>query len=468
MPKPFRILVVDDDPLVRKSIKRVLSEKYLLHVVEKGHDGLEILNKGRVDLALVDLKLPDIGGMEILRQAPDRFPTVPIIIITGYSTVRNAVETIKLGAFDYLAKPFTPEELERTVERALQRQRHLRSFGEISGNVVDEREGFRLIGQSESMRRAFDLMQQVSVTDSTVLLVGESGTGKELFAHMIHTGSPRSKNPFLAVDCGAISPQLVASELFGHIRGSFTGAASNRAGLFQSANGGTFFMDEIGNLPLDQQATLLRILESREVRPVGASKSEKIDVRLIAATNRDLAEMVQNGKFRQDLYYRLNVFPILLPPLRERREDIPLLCEYFLSKFSERMKKPITGFSDEALDILKNHDWPGNVRELSNVVERLVILCDQRVVGSKNIRQGTPIGDMATSVPKSLEELNDIKRELRNRIVEDVEKAFLLEALARNDYNASHAAKDVGMQRSNFQALMRKYNLRIRDLASGR
>ncbi len=466
MQRPYRILVVDDDLMVRRSIQRILSGNYNLTVVEKGQEGIERLKKGVVDLALVDLKLPDIGGMEILRQAPESFPGIPIIIITGYSTVRNAVETIQLGAFDYLSKPFTPEELEQVVEHALSRRARLRSFGEITRGHINERDGIRLVGQSVALREAFELMQQVAVTNSTVLLIGESGTGKELFARMIHAGSPRSKKPFLAVDCGAISPQLIASELFGHVRGAFTGAASNRVGLFQSASGGTFFMDEISNLPLDQQATLLRILETQEVRPVGASRTERIDVRLIAATNQDLTIMVEDGKFRQDLYYRLNVFPIHLPPLRERREDIGPLAEYFLIKFAVRMRKHITGFSPEALEALKGYDWPGNVRELSNVIERLVILCDQGVVGSNGIEKNAPMIEANASVPQTLEELNVLKRRLREQVVEEVERAFLQEALVRNDYNASRAAVDVGMRRPNFQALLRKYNLRIRDLAA--
>jgi DNA-binding NtrC family response regulator len=464
MLKPCRILVVDDDPLVRHSIQRILSDRYELMVAENGQAGLDLLQRGGVDLALVDLKLPDIGGMDILRQAPDLFPAIPIVIITGYSTVREAVETIKLGAFDYLSKPFTPEELENIVDRAFQRRTRLRNFGEITRGHIDEHEGIRLIGQSAAMRNAFSHVQQVARTASTVLLVGESGTGKEVFARMIHAYSPRAKKPFLAIDCGAIAPQLIGSELFGHVRGAFTGAASNRVGLFQSANGGTFFMDEIANLPLDQQAIMLRLLETKEVRPVGASNSEKIDVRLIAATNQNLATMVKEGKFRQDLYYRLSVFPINLPPLRERREDIAPLAEYFLRKFNERMRKNISGFSPEALESLANYDWPGNVRELSNVVERMVILCDHGVAGCQGIEKNALRVDVGQDIPQNLIELNAIKRRLREQVVAEIERAFLLEALERNSFNASQAAADVGMRRSNFQALLRKYNLRIRDL----
>ena len=464
MEKKARILVVDDDPLVRRSCQRVLEEDYDLKIVETGREGLAALEAESFDLALVDLKLPDVSGMDILARAPDRFPDVPIIMITGYSTIKNAVEAIKTGAFDYLAKPFNPNELEAAVEKALRERRLLRDYRQLQEAVADRYQLSHLVGESPAMRRVFTLIDQVASTDTTVLLTGQSGTGKELVARAIHFSSPRKDGRFVAVDCGAIAPGLIAGELFGHVRGAFTGAVEGRQGLLQTAHKGTLFLDEISNLPLDHQATLLRVIETQEVRAVGAGDSVKVDVRYIAATNQDLRSLVSEGKFREDLFYRFNVFPIDLPALRERREDIPLLARHFLSLFSARMHKRIEGFTPEALDALVQYDWPGNVRELSNVVERLVILCGGGRIGHAHLRESMTVPGPVSAVPQTAQELNELKKELRDQAVVDAEKAFLLAALRRNDYNVTRAADQTGMQRSNFQALLRKHGLRIRDL----
>ncbi len=475
-----RVLVIDDDPLVCRSCQRILQDHYEVTLTATGREGLGALRERRFDLALVDLKLPDVGGMEILAAVPDCCPDMPIIMITGFSTIRSAVEAIKMGAFDYLAKPFTPDQLEAAVEKAVRERRLLQDYRQLQEALAERYHVSRLVGQSPAIRRVLERIEQVAGTDSTVLITGESGTGKELVARAIHFSSPRKEERFVAVDCGAISPALIASELFGHVRGAFTGATTDRGGLVQTADGGSLFLDEISNLPPDLQATLLRTIETREVRPVGASEPLKVNVRYIAATNRDLGEMVREGKFREDLFYRFNVFPIHVPALRERREDIPLLAEHFLAMFSARMHKRIEQFTPEAVEALAGYDWPGNVRELSNVVERLVILASGNRIGLADVsRRDEPahpggedrgtgrqagVSAAAGKVPRTAEELNELKKELRDQAVLEAEKAFLLEALRRNDYNVTRAAERAGMQRSNFQALLRKHNLRIRDL----
>ncbi|MCX5670965.1 MAG: sigma-54 dependent transcriptional regulator [Planctomycetota bacterium] len=459
------ILVVDDDPMVRRSCERILGDRYALTMAQDGREGLAALQGRTFDLALVDLKLPDVSGLDLLKRAPDGYPDMPIIIITGYSTIRNAVEAIKMGAFDYVAKPFSPDELEAAVEKALRERRLLKDYHYLQEALADRFRVSRLVGDSPALKRVLGLIEQVAPTDSTVLLTGESGTGKELAARAIHFSSPRKDARFVAVDCGAIAPSLIASELFGHVRGAFSGAVADHTGLVQAADGGTLLLDEICNLPLDLQATLLRVIEAREVRAVGASESTKVDVRYIAATNRDLRALVGEGKFREDLFYRFNVFPIDLPPLRERREDIPQLARHFLAVYSAKMHKRIEDFTPEALDALRQYDWPGNVRELSNVVERLVILAGGGRIGHAHLRESIDIPTSLPPIPETFEQLAELKKKLRDQAVIEVEKAFLLEALRRSGHNVTRAAEQAGMQRTNFQALLKKHNLRLRDLA---
>ena len=468
MPRKARILVIDDDPIVQRSCARILGENYDVQAAQNGQEGLAALAAESFHLVLLDLKLPDIDGGDILRQAPDEFPDVPVIIITGYPSIKSIVEVIKSGAFDYLAKPFNPDELEAVVEKALRQQRLLTDYRALQDVLQSRYQVARLVGESPAMKRVFSLIAQGAKTDSTVLITGESGTGKELVARALHFSGSRKDARFIAVDCGAIAPSLIARELFGHVRGAFTGAISDQQGLIQAAEGGTLFLDEISNLSPDLQANLLRVIENREIRPVGTSDSVKIDVRFIAATNHDLKNLVREGKFREDLFYRLNVFLIHLAPLRERREDIPFLARQFLAMFSARMHKHIEDFTPEAVNILMRYDWPGNVRELSNVMERLVILCNENRLGLAHLRQALALSTSLPSVSQTAAELNDMKKKLRDQAVVDIEKEFLLEALRRNDYNVSKAAQDTGMQRSNFQALLKKHGLRIRDIAAGR
>jgi DNA-binding NtrC family response regulator len=462
-----RILVIDDDPIVRRSCERILAANYEVRMAENGRKGLDHLVREQFHVALVDLKLPDIAGTDILAEAPDHFPEVPIIIITGYSTIKSAVETIKMGAFDYLAKPFTPDELLAAVEKALRQRRLLSEYRALQ---LAAQGSFRLswvCTESELMQQVLARVRQVAQADTTVLITGESGTGKELIARAIHFLGPRKDARFVAVDCGAIAPSLIASELFGHVAGAFTGATAANPGLIQTAAGGTLFLDEISNLPLDLQATLLRAIEERCVRPVGAPDAIPVNVRFIAATNRDLATLVAEGAFRSDLFYRLNVFPIHIPPLRERKADIPHLARHFLAQHAAKFQKVIDDFTPDAMALLIAHDWPGNVRELSNVIERIVVQCTQSRVGHAHVRETIPAPPAETPVAKTAAELYQLKGKLRDDAAAGAERAFLLDALRRNDFNASRAADDVGMQRTHFQTLLRKHNLRLRDLAAG-
>ena len=464
MPPKGRILVIDDDEMVGLSCERALQREYAVQCRTSGAEGLAALEAEPFDCALLDLKLPDMGGMEVLRQAKDRCPEVPVVIITGYSTVQAAVEAIKNGAFDYLAKPFTPDELEAVVEKATRQRKLLVDFRRLQERMGEQGHVSRLMGESPAMRRLFSQIEQVAPTDTTVLLSGETGVGKDLVARAVHFSSPRQVARFVAVDCGAVPASLIGSELFGHARGAFTGAATSRTGLIRTADGGTLFLDEIGSLPMDCQSMLLRAIESREVRPVGVSLAEKVDVRFIAASNQNLLDLVERSEFRQDLFYRLNVFPIRIPPLRERKEDIPLLARHFLGLHSAKMHKRMAGFSPEAMDLLVQYDWPGNVRELSNIVERLVILCPGETVGQAHVRECLASTASMPDAPRTSDDLKRQRQKAREDAAAEVEKRFLLDAMRRNEFNVTRAADETGMQRTNFQALLRKHGLRLRDL----
>lgn len=459
---PAKILIIDDEPAVCKGCRLALSDQnHHVEICMTGREGMDQVREGDYDVILLDMKLPDLDGMEILRAIHQSKQGRMVIVMTGYSTVQNAVEAMKLGAFDYLCKPFTDEELTLVVQRAIEKKRlveenlFLRKQLSSRGSFPD------IIGESPHILRIFEQVERVAPTDSTVLLYGESGTGKELFAGAIHARSQRALRQFIAVDCSTLSPTLLESELFGHVRGAFTGAVRDKAGIFEMASGGTLFMDDITNLNLEIQGKLLRVLENGEFKPVGASHFQKTDVRIIAATNRDLKVMVERGEFREDLFYRLNVFPIYLPPLRERKEDIPRLAYHFLKHFCKKTGKRIEGFSDEALESLMNYDWPGNVRQLKNVVERLVIMVDDTKLDlyhlldqlqQKPSWKGRP-------VPESLRELNAAKKHLLEETFGQIQKSFLIKALRASNGNITRAAKRVGMQRPNFCALLKKHGL---------
>ncbi len=456
------ILIIDDEQVICDACRLVLSEKgYAVTSLCNGQSGLNAIRESAFDLILLDMKLPDIDGMEILNTVRHEKPGLYIIVMTGYSTVQNAVEAMKLGAFDYLAKPFTDEELIIAVARAVEKKRLVEENVSLRKELI-HRHGFNsIVGENPSILKVFDEIRKVAPTDSTVLLCGESGTGKELFARAIHTHSRRAARQFVAVDCSTLTPTLLESELFGHVKGAFTGALENKAGIFEMANGGTLFLDDVANLSLEIQGKLLRVLEMQEYKPVGGSTVKKTNVRIIAATNKDLKAMSDKGEFREDLFYRFNVFPVFLPPLRERKDDIPKLSYHFLRHFCRKTGKRVQGFSDEALEILRNHDWPGNVRQLKNTIERLVIMADQSKLDLLDLldhlqRKRSWKGD---TVPETLEDLKAIRKKLLQEDFGRTEKAFLIKALKACNGNVTQAAEKVGMQRSNFHALMKKHKL---------
>lgn len=454
-----RVLIIDDEDIVRVSCSRSLSTKgYKVKSANSGVEGLKILARERFDLVLTDLMMPDIDGIEVLQKIKQEWPDTEIIIITGYGTVGSAVQAMKYGAFDYLEKPFNPDNLLLTVEKALERKRILlESF--LMHEMPSLYEMEHIIGKSLQMQRVFQAIAAVAPTDSTTLIIGESGTGKELVARAVHYNSMRKAQAFVVVDCGTIPETLIESELFGYTKGAFTGAVENRDGLFKQANGGSIFFDEIGNLPLPVQAKLLRVIQEREFRPIGSQRPIRVDVRFIAATNKDLKVAIEEGSFREDLFYRLNIFPINLPALKDRKDDIPLLSYHFLNKFKKDQGKEVTRISAEAMKTLMANDWPGNVRQLENTIERAVILCEGNTLRPDYLSFLDQRVSDSDEVPKTSDELRELKKDLRSKSIEDIEKAFVLDALRRNSWNITKAAADVGMQRTNFHTLLKKYNI---------
>jgi DNA-binding NtrC family response regulator len=458
-----KILVIDDEEVVCKSCQRILTKAgYEVLTLQNPQNALELLKKESFDVVITDLVMPKIGGIDVLKAVKEESPDTEVIMITGYGTIRNAVEAMRLGARDYIPKPFTPKELNAAVEKALEEKK----LAQAPQPLVEAKEAAlifdNIIGQSPKMQEVFSLISKVAATSSTVLIIGESGTGKELVARAIHNNSHRKNMNFVAVDCTTLSPTLLESELFGHVKGSFTGAIATKPGYFEVANGGTLFLDEVGNLSFDIQGKLLRALQEREFTPVGGTKLKKVNIRLVAATNRDLEKMVSEGTFREDLFYRLYVVPLYIPPLRERKEDIQPLACHFLDIYSREIGKEINNISPGAMALLMNFEWPGNVRQLENIIERMVIITDGDAVEAEELPQLLQDSKAGTGsvVPTDIEELKKLKKVIRRKSVEDVERLFVMRALNRNDWNVTRAAKDVKMDRSNFQAMMRKHNIR--------
>jgi len=465
VPNP-RILVVDDELIVCESCQRILEEEgYEVEIALSGQEAFVKMKESPFEIVITDLKMPAIDGMDVLKHVRKEYPDTIVIMITGFSTVETAVEAMKLGAFDYIPKPFTPDEVSVVVKKAVEK-RSLQIENIYLRQELQEKYGFHnIVGKSKKMQEIYRVIVKVAPTESTVLIYGQSGTGKELIARAIHFNSLRRDKQFVTVDCAVLSENLLESELFGHIRGSFTGAVTTKPGLFEIADGGTVFLDEVGNISLAIQAKLLRVLQEREFTPVGGTKVKKVDIRLIAATNKSLEKMIKEETFREDLYYRLNIVPISLPSLKERQEDIPLLAGHFLKKYSEEMGKTVKGFAPGAMERLLRYPWPGNVRELENVIERSVVMTDGEMVGSEHLilSKEQEKGEVEIEVPFTSDGLKELKKHLRERAVEDVERAFVLNALERNNWNVTKAAEEVGMLRPNFQALMRKYNLRAKE-----
>ncbi len=460
-----RILIVDDEEIVIRSCLRILGDSSF--VVDTAQDGFEALRKveeTEYDILILDIMMPKMDGLEVLQDVKERHPDTDVIMMTGLSEIQTAVKAMKLGAFDYLSKPFDPDELRHVVDRALERRHLLRENRNLKSEVSSKYRFENIIGSSPQMQAVFGLIAKCAPTNSTVLITGESGTGKEMIARAIHYNSLRKDQPFVTVDCNTLSENLLESELFGHVKGSFTGAVANKRGMFDIANNGTMFLDEFGNIPLSTQAKLLRVIQEREFRAVGNTNTQKTNVRLVTATNKDLKAMVAQGSFREDLYYRINVFPIHSPALRERRDDIPALAFHFVRIFCNELEKPVAEISEGAMSLLMNYGWPGNVRELENTMQRAVILTSDNIIRQAhlaNIIDMSPRLDL--EVPRTSDELKRIKKIAREKSVEEIEKLFIQETLKRNASNVTKSAEDTGMQRANFQALMKKYSIRVRD-----
>jgi DNA-binding NtrC family response regulator len=459
-----KILVVDDEEIVLKSCRKILEGGgHQVFTALSGQEAFELVRKEPIEIVITDIKMRGMDGMEVLQRIKKKYPDILVIMITGYSTVQSAVQAMKLGAFDYIPKPFSPDEVLVVVEKALEKK------SLIYENIYLRKEleakyGFdNIIGNSPKMEEVYKLIRKVAPTDSTVLIRGESGTGKELIARAIHFNSHRRQKPFVPVDCGVLAQELLESELFGHVKGSFTGAIVTKPGLFEIADGGSIFLDEIGDTSLNFQSKLLRVIQEREFTPVGEVKSKKVDLRFIVATNKDLEKLVEQKQFREDLFYRLNVFSITIPPLREKKDDIPLLAYHFLRKYAKEMKKNIKSISVDGMNMLIAYSWPGNVRQLENVIERAIVMAEGNTITTEHFPFAVraEIAHPNTPIPKNSKDLKEIKKKVREFAVESIEKSFILDALTRNDWNITRSAKDVGMQRSNFQALMRKYKIRI-------
>lgn len=442
------LLIVDDELHVRESLSRwFIEDGYDVHTASSGKEALAALGRRHFDVVITDIKMPGMDGLELQRRIHEVDPEVAIILVTAYASVSTAVEALKEGAYDYLVKPFDPEELSRVVEKACEKVRlqeeNVALKQKLAGVTSD-----MIVGSSREMRRVIELVESVAPTDTTVLIRGESGTGKELVARLIHAKSPRAFGPLVAVNCGALPEGVLESELFGHEKGAFTGATGLRKGKIELADGGTLFLDEIGEISSKVQVELLRALEDHKITRVGGSQEIPVDFRVVCATNRDLEEAVREGSFREDLYYRINVFQIEIPPLRDRPEDIQAIAEHYLKRYAAAMGRRVTGFSPEARDLLLKYPWPGNVRELANAVERALVVCHEGNIEPKHL----PIATRGPDVEAGAGPSDDLS-------LQAVERQHILKVLKLNEFNITHAARTLGIDRVTLYNKMRKYGI---------
>jgi two-component system response regulator PilR (NtrC family) len=456
-----RILVADDEKSMREFLEIMLKkEDYRVSLASNGEEVLKLLEKEIVDLILLDIRMPKLDGIAALKRIKALSPETIVIMITAYASADTAIKAMKEGAYDYVTKPFKIEEIKLIIKNALEK-RNLQKENILLKQVVRDRYHFdNIIGQGPKMQALYDLLEKVSPTKTNILVTGESETGKELAAKAIHYNSPRKDAPFVTLNCGAIPESLIESELFGHMKGAFTDAIATKKGLFEVADEGTLFLDEISELPLLMQVKLLRVLQDREFKRVGGTEDIRVDVRIIAATNKDLEEAVREKRFREDLFYRLSVIQIKLPPLREKKEDIPFLARHFLKKFSEELNKSISGISPEALQILLDYDYPGNVRELQNMVERAVALETTHELTGQNLRSYM---DEHLQLKKGLVDLDLPEEGLDlEKLVEEIERSLLVKALSRTNGIKKKAAELLGI---NFRAM--RYRLEKYGLSDG-
>jgi len=453
-----KILVVDDEKSMCDFLEIMLNkEGYEVTSTTSGEKALELLDNDLYNMVLTDVKMPGVDGFEVLRKTKEVSPDTVVIMITAYGSPEGAVTAIKEGAYDYITKPFRVEEVKLTIKKSLERSTLIQENIRLRQAVEDRYKFWNLIGKSPKMQRVYELVEKVSQTKANVLITGESGTGKELVAKAVHFNSARKDRSFVTLNCGAIPENLLESELFGHMKGSFTGAIANKRGLLEMAEGGTIFMDEIGELPLPLQVKLLRVIQEREFKRVGGIEDIKVDVRIISASNQDLQQKVAHSSFREDLFYRLNVIQIKIPPLRERKEDIPLLVNHFVRKYSADTGKEIGGISPEALELLLGYNFAGNVRELENIIERSITLETTPMIADRHIRSYLNERMISKGIPPTLE-IPEEGMDL-NKVVEDLEKAFILKALEQTDGVKKKAAEILGM---NFRAM--RYKLAKYDL----
>jgi two-component system response regulator AtoC len=446
-----RVLVVDDEEVVRAGISRVLEKQDLsIHTAADGSEALEIMAEYPVDIVLLDIKMPGLDGIEVLRHVRATYPDTLVIMITGHPTIQSAIECTKLGAINYLVKPFRVDELETLVLKAQEQLKLTIDSKAVPEQVEIFSDVPYIVGNSPAMREVFSKIRRAAPSDSTVLLTGESGTGKELVARAIHTLSERADKEFVPVDCSALVESLLESELFGHVKGSFTGAFQTKHGLFELANHGTFFFDEISNLSLNIQAKLLRVIQEREFMKVGTQKRIKLDIRIIASSNRDLKEAIKDGSFREDLYYRLSVIPIKLPPLRDRTGDVPLLVDHFLTLHSQKRNGRQRDVSKRALEMLSGYSWPGNVRELEHTIERILILEDCDVIEAEHL---------PAFISQRQGEFQVFSDESFN--LEELEKRYIQFVLRQTKGRRQEAARILGINRKTLAAKIKKYGLRV-------
>jgi two-component system response regulator AtoC len=461
-----RVLIVDDEPNLRKVLGAHLQrEGYEVTLAADGDSALELIEKGGVDVVVTDMVMPKLDGLALLRHVVDTYPDLPVIMITAHGTIDSAVEALKLGAFDYITKPFERDELRQVIAKAA-RSRQL--FKKNASPEAD-RGRYQIIGQSQRMLDIYSIIAKVADAPSTVLVTGESGTGKELVAGALHANSRRKAKPFIKVNCAAIPHDLLESELFGHERGAFTGAIASKPGRFELADEGTLFLDEIGDIPVDMQVKLLRALQESEFERVGGIKTVHVDVRIVAATSRDLKKAIEQGRFREDLYYRLNVVPIFLPPLRERREDVPLLAEHFREKYNQRLGKKIDGFTPAAVERLLAYAWPGNIRELENLVERTLLFCESPIIDVADLpdllrgTESTPVSTPSGGVRAVGMELPAGKVDAKEFVEarsDEMWRDLLIQKLAETQGNVTQAARLLNITRKTLQTKMKELGLR--------
>jgi len=459
--KQATILVADDEQNLRRVLAaHLLKAGYQVLTADDGQNALDILEKQEVNVVVTDLKMPGLDGMEVLRQVQQKFPGIPVLILTAHGTVDNAVQAVKAGAFDYITKPFDKNELLSTIAKAARTEQLARRDFRPEPSEAGR---FRIIGQTARMKEIYDIIDKVADTPSTVLITGESGTGKELIAAAMHYNSSRREMPFIKINCAAIPRELMESELFGHEKGAFTGAITTKPGRFELADGGTLFLDEIADLPVDMQVKLLRALQEAEFERVGGIQTVKVDVRLVVATNRDLQKEVDAGNFREDLFYRLNVVPIHLPPLRERRDDIPLLVDHFLAKFNRKLDRQVAQMSPEALQQIMSHNWPGNIRELENVIERCVLFVEGDTIHSQDLpaelRVPAASSLVSTPPPAGDASMKDIVKQATAML----ERDLIVQALEQTRGNVTQAARKLKISRKSLQNKMKELGLRNRE-----